>query len=125
MTRTPALSEAEKILVKTAIPPPGNKILTAAPASIYFASPDPDSWTYGGLQGALALVEDSSTHVFSLKLVDILDGANVIWKHELDEAFEYHQDKPSFHSFAGNVGLLFFDGLCHAQLVSSRNTRLA
>jgi len=45
-----------------------------------------------------------------LKLVDFTGTRGVIWQHELDAQFEYHKDRPFFHSFAGNegrIGVLF------------------
>ncbi|KAG1889738.1 uncharacterized protein F5891DRAFT_1282780 [Suillus fuscotomentosus] len=47
-----------------------------------------------------------------LRLVDLTGTRGVIWEHELDEAFEYHQDRAFFHSFAGDkcmVGFVFAD----------------
>ena len=47
------LSNDEKAKVKAAVNSPANKILTAALARIYYAYPNPNEWSYTGLQGAL------------------------------------------------------------------------
>jgi neural Wiskott-Aldrich syndrome protein len=97
------LSIDEKTKIKSAIPVYSYKIHTAALARIYFAYPQPTQWLYGGLQGALAFVLEKDTGIFSLKMVDLAGTRGVIWEHELYEGFEYHQDRPFFHSFAGDV----------------------
>ncbi|KAI6121138.1 hypothetical protein F5141DRAFT_499355 [Pisolithus sp. B1] len=107
-----ALFEGEKTTVKSAISSEDNKIFFATPARIYFAHPRKDKWTYGGLQGALALVEDFSKCAYFVKLVDIFGGGGVIWSHEIYEGFELKQDKSFFYSFAGDscmIGLVFSD----------------
>ena len=96
------LTADEKNKLKAAIVPTG-KIQTAALARIYFAHPDPNSWSYGGLQGALAFVMDNNKNTFFLRMVDLVGTRGVIWEHELYEGFEYFQDRPFFHSFAGDV----------------------
>ena len=58
----------------------------------------------GGMQGALAFVKDQQG-VFNFKLVDLSGTRGIIWEHELYEGFEYFQDRPFFHSFAGDVGI--------------------
>ena len=98
-----ALFEGEKNIVKSTFPPDKNKILYATPARIYFAYPQQDRWSYGGLQGALAFIEDLNQRAFFLKLVDIFGNGGEIWSHELYEGFQYYQDQPLFHSFAGDV----------------------
>ena len=101
------LSNEEKTKVKAAVNSPANKIFTAALARIYYAYPKPDEWSYTGLQGALAFVKDTQG-VFYLKLVDLAGTRGIIWEHELYEGFEYFQDRPFFHSFAGDVSGAFF-----------------
>ncbi|KAI0360643.1 WH1-domain-containing protein, partial [Trametes cingulata] len=105
------LSNDEKAKVKAAVNSPANKIFTAALARIYYAYPKPDEWSYTGLQGALAFVKDTQG-VFYLKLVDLAGTRGIIWEHELYEGFEYFQDRPFFHSFAGDdcmIGVVFAD----------------
>jgi hypothetical protein len=70
---------------------------------VYFAHPQPNRWSYGGLQGALAFVKDTKTNYFSFKLMDLNGLKGIIWEHALYEGFEYVEDKPFFHSFAGDV----------------------
>ena len=96
------LSNDEKAKVKAAVNSPANKILTAALARIYYAYPNPNEWSYTGLQGALAFVRDQQG-VHNFQLVDLTGTRGVIWEHELYEEFEYFQDRPFFHSFAGDV----------------------
>jgi len=97
------LNNDEKSKVKTAIPKTSNKIFTAALARVYYAYPQPNRWSYGGLQGALAFTKDDSRNVFILRLVDLNGTRGVIWEHELYEGFEYFQDRPFFHTFPGDV----------------------
>ncbi|KAI6026598.1 hypothetical protein BKA83DRAFT_4050113 [Pisolithus microcarpus] len=125
-----ALFEGEKTTVKSAISSEGSKILFATPARIYFAHPRKDKWTYGGLQGALALVEDLSKSAHFVKLVDIFGGGGVIWSHEIYEGFELNQDKSFFYSFAGDscmIGLVFSDEkdakTLHKKLTSRKATK--
>lgn len=103
MPAVSTLSEDDKNKVKAAIPKSSNKIQTAALARIYYAHPNPNEWSYSGLQGALALAQDTSRNAFYLRLVDLTGTRGVIWEHELYEGFEYFQDRPFFHSFAGDV----------------------
>jgi len=98
-----ALSEDEKSKVKSTLTNSSQNILTATPARIYFAYPQPNHWSYGGLQGALAFTRDNSKEAFILKLVDLTGTRGVIWEHEFYEGLEYHKDRPFFHSFAGDV----------------------
>jgi Wiskott-Aldrich syndrome protein len=100
-----ALSADEKSKVKSTLANSSQKILTATLARIYFAYPQPNQWSYGGLQGALAFTLDSSKQAFMLTLVDITGTRGVIWEHELYEGFDYNQDRPFFHSFAGDVSV--------------------
>lgn len=97
------LTSDEKSKVKAAIPANANKIHTAALARIYYAYPQPNEWSYAGLQGALAFVTDKSRNALFMKMVDLAGTRGIIWEHELYEGFEYFQDRPFFHSFAGDV----------------------
>jgi neural Wiskott-Aldrich syndrome protein len=102
------LSADDKAKVKSAIPKPSNKIFTAALARIYFAYPQPNEWSYGGLQGALVFAKDHTYGSMYLRLVDLNGTRGVIWQHELYEGFEYFQDRPFFHSFPGDVSKPLF-----------------
>ena len=97
------LTPEEKSKITSAIPSSFNKILAATPARIYFAYPQRDKWSYSGLQGVLTFTFDQSQDTFVLKLVDFIGTRGVIWHHELYAQFEYHKDRPFFHSFAGDV----------------------
>lgn len=97
------LTSDEKSKVKAAIPTNANKIHTAALARIYYAHPQPNEWSYAGLQGALAFVTDKSRNALIMKMVDLTGTRGLIWEHELYEGFEYFQDRPFFQSFAGDV----------------------
>ena len=98
-----SLSEEDISKLRSAIPKSGNNILYATLARIYFAHPQPNRWSYGGLQGALAFVKDISTDLFSFRLVDLDGTRGVIWRHELYDGFDYFLDRPFFHSFPGDV----------------------
>ena len=99
------LTNDEKSSVRAAINSPPNLLLVAALARVYYAYPTPNSWSYSGLQGALTFTLDSGKNVFVLKLVDLAGTRGVVWEHELYDGFEYFQDRPYFHSFAGDVRL--------------------
>jgi hypothetical protein len=103
MPSTSTLSAAEKDKVRSAAATGANKIVTAGLARIYFAHPDPHEWAYSGLQGALALVHDKARAIHFLRLVDLVGTRGIIWEHEVYDGFEYFQDRPFFHSFAGDV----------------------
>jgi hypothetical protein len=102
MPSSSTLSTNDKNRVRSIIQSP-TKILAASLARIYFAYPDPFSWTYGGLQGALVLVADRARGAHFLCLVDLSGTRGIIWDHEIYKDFEYNQDRPFFHSFAGDV----------------------
>ncbi|KAG8221524.1 hypothetical protein J3R82DRAFT_1742 [Butyriboletus roseoflavus] len=87
------LTPEEKAKVTTALPASSNKIFVAVPARIYFAHPQHNTWSYGGLQGALAFTYDKSKDAHFLKLVDFEGTRGVIWHHELYEQFKVHQDR--------------------------------
>jgi neural Wiskott-Aldrich syndrome protein len=97
------ISSDDKARIKAAVPSTNNKILTATLTRVYYAHPDPNSWAYAGLQGALVLTMDKNTNGFGFKLVDLQGTRGVIWEHEIWEPFEYHLDRPFFHSFSGDV----------------------
>lgn len=102
MPSSSSLSANEKSHVKLIVPPP-TKILAASLARLYFAHPDPSTWSYGGLQGALLLIADRAKGAHFLNLIDLVGNRGVIWEHEIYKGFEYYQDRPFFHSFAGDV----------------------
>lgn len=65
------LSDADKETVKRNVPKPANKILAVAVARLYVAYPDPQRWTYTGVQGAAVLCNDLVGRTFWLKMVDV------------------------------------------------------
>ncbi|KAH2446327.1 hypothetical protein KXV83_000960, partial [Aspergillus fumigatus] len=94
------LSDADKETVKRNVSKPSNKILAVAVARLYVAYPDPQRWTYTGLQGAAVLANDLVGRTFWLKLVDVSPaGRGVIWDQEIYDNFAYNQDRTFFHTF--------------------------
>lgn len=84
------LSTEDKAKVKSAIPASSYKVFYAAFARVYYAYPQPDKWSYAGLQGALAFVKNTTQNTVSFKMVDLDGTRGVIWEHELYEGLEYH-----------------------------------
>ncbi|EED19399.1 actin associated protein Wsp1, putative [Talaromyces stipitatus ATCC 10500] len=94
------LSDADKETVKRTVPKPGNKILAVGVARLYVAHPNPQKWTYTGLQGAAVLANDLVGHTFWLKLVDVSPAnRGVLWDQEIYDGFDYNQDRVFFHTF--------------------------
>jgi len=106
-----ALSDDDKNKVKAAIQLP-YKIIFATLARVYYAHPNPNRWSYSGLQGGLALLRDNTRNVLFLRLVDLEGTRGVVWEHEVYEGFEYFQDRTFFHSFAGDVRFSTFELWC-------------
>lgn len=99
------LSTDDKSKIHNAIPKTSNKIFFGALARIYYAYPDPNEWSYAGLQGALTYVKDNTRDAQYFRLVDLVGTRGVIWEHELYNGLEYNQDRPFFHSFSGDVSV--------------------
>ncbi|KAJ5437836.1 uncharacterized protein N7458_008834 [Penicillium daleae] len=94
------LTDADKETVKRQVPKPANKILAVAVARLYVAYPDPQRWTYTGVQGAVVLCNDLVGRTFWLKIVDVSPaGKGVIWDQEIYHNFSYNQDRTFFHTF--------------------------
>lgn len=72
------LSDADQETVKRNVPKPSNKILALAVARLYVAYPDPQRWTYTGVQGAAVLCNDLVGRTFWLKMVDVSVGRGSI-----------------------------------------------
>jgi hypothetical protein len=102
MPSSSTLSANDRNIIKSVIPS-STKILAASLARIYLAYPDPHSWSYSGLQGALLLVADSGRGAHFFCLVDLVGPRGKLWEHEIYRDFEYNQDRVFFHSFAGDV----------------------
>ena len=106
------LNSQDKDIIKRALPKSSNKIIDITVARLYIAYPDTNKWTYTGLSGAIALVDDLVGNTFFLKMVDIEGHRGVIWDQELYVNFEYYQDRTFFHTFEMEdcfAGLLFVD----------------
>ncbi|QSS54704.1 actin associated protein Wsp1 [Histoplasma capsulatum var. duboisii H88] len=94
------LTDADKETVRRTVPKPSNKILAVAVARLYVAHPNPQKWTYTGLQGAAVLANDLVGHTFWIKLVDVSPaGRGVVWDQEIYDGFSYNQDRTFFHTF--------------------------
>ncbi len=65
------LSDNDKETVKRTVPKPANKIQAVAVARLYVAYPNPQRWTYTGLQGAVVLANDLVGNTFWIKMVDV------------------------------------------------------
>ncbi len=102
MPSSSTLSANDRNIIKSVIPS-STKILAASLARIYFAYPDPHSWSYSGLQGALLLVSDSGRGAHFLCLVDLVGTRGKLWEHEFYNDMDYYQDRIFFHTFAGDV----------------------
>lgn len=74
MPSSSTISSSDKSKVKSALPSSSNKILTATVARIYVAYPSKSSWSYSGIEGALAFVRDTGKNTFCLKVVDLKVG---------------------------------------------------
>lgn len=98
------MNKDEKDRVKNALTPT-SKILTATVARIYYAYPDPQNWSFSGEQGGLAFVKDKSSGLYYFRLVDLQGTRGILWEHELYDNFMLNEDRPFFHSFAGDVSV--------------------
>lgn len=105
MPSVSTLDANQKSKVKAAIPTSANKIFTATLGRIYYAYPDPNAWSYTGLQGAIVFTRDNTRNTFILKMVDVDGTRGVTWEHEVYQGMEFHMDRPFFHSFGGDVSL--------------------
>lgn len=89
------LSEADNETVKRNVPKPSNKILAVAVARLYVAYPDPQRWTYTGVQGAAVLCNDLVGRTFWLKMVDVSVG---------------DMDRPNLAPFCTNMAAAVWKG---------------
>ncbi|KAL7006995.1 hypothetical protein EMMF5_003579 [Cystobasidiomycetes sp. EMM_F5] len=102
------LNSEEKDKIKRSIQ--SGKIVAAAIARIYYAYPEPDEWSYSGVEGAL--VFGSQDNGFWLRVVDLGGTRGVIWEHEFYEGMDFNQDRTFFYSFASDdcmIGIAFSD----------------
>ncbi|KAF4428929.1 wiskott-Aldrich syndrome protein, partial [Fusarium austroafricanum] len=107
------LNDDDKDTVKRFIPKQSNKIQAVAVARLYVAYPNRSKWTYTGLQGAIALVNDLVGNTYWIKMVDISSSnRGVIWDQEIFDTWNYNQDRTFFHTFELEeclAGLSFVD----------------
>ncbi|KAK2673544.1 WH1/EVH1 domain [Fusarium oxysporum f. sp. vasinfectum] len=107
------LNDDDKDTVKRFIPKQSNKIQAVAVARLYVAYPNRSKWTYTGLQGAVALVNDLVGNTYWIKMVDISpSNRGVIWDQEIFDTWNYNQDRTFFHTFELEeclAGLSFVD----------------
>ncbi|WZH48964.1 wiskott-Aldrich syndrome protein [Fusarium acuminatum] len=107
------LTDDDKDTVKRFIPKQSNKIQAVAVAKLYVAYPSRSKWTYTGLQGAVALVNDLVGNTYWIKMVDISPtNRGVIWDQEIFDTWSYNQDRTFFHTFELEeclAGLSFVD----------------
>ncbi|KAL1407344.1 hypothetical protein Q8F55_006766 [Vanrija albida] len=111
MGSSSTLSSDDKSKVKSAVPTGGsssNKIITVAVARIYTAKPGSSTWKYGGATGALVFLADKAKGGLWFRVVDLERNRGVVWEHELPNEIEYNQDKPWFHSWAGDDAQIAF-----------------
>lgn len=101
------LDANDKAKVKSAVPQASHKIHFAALARIYYAYPQPDKWSYTGLQGALVSCRNTKLNTSYFKMVDLDGTRGVIWEHEWYDGLELNRDRAFFLSFAGDVRTLF------------------
>ncbi|KAK9459111.1 uncharacterized protein V1516DRAFT_655993 [Lipomyces oligophaga] len=106
------ISSTDRDKIKRSIPKNTNKIIDSTIARLYIAYPEPNSWTFTGIVGAVVLVNDLTGNTFFLKIVDIIGNRGVLWDQELYIDFQYNQDRVFFHTFEIEecyAGLLFAD----------------
>jgi neural Wiskott-Aldrich syndrome protein len=112
-----SLNSDDKTKIKRAIPKASNKIIVASVARLYVAFPNPHTWKFTGLSGAIVLARDNVSDAYFLKLVDVVGHGQVLWDQELWKGFQYNQDRTFFHSFEmeGYLGGLSFADESEAQ----------
>ena len=104
MSPQPTITDDDKSKIKAVVPV---KILAAALVRIYYSYPQPNKWSYTGLQGALVFTFDKSNGAHHFKMVDLEGSKGVLWEHELYDDLEYDPENDFFHSFEGDVSLCF------------------
>lgn len=71
MPSSGTINSASKSKIKAALPSATYKILTATVARVYAAHPDPDTWSYTGIEGGLAFVKLAATGGTGFRVVDL------------------------------------------------------
>ncbi|CAO1620345.1 unnamed protein product [Jaminaea pallidilutea] len=108
MPSSGTINSASKSKIKAALPSATYKILTATVARVYAAHPDPDTWSYTGIEGGLAFVKLAATGGTGFRVVDLKGTRGVIWDHDLYQGISYNQDRSFFHTFEGDDFLIGF-----------------
>ncbi|CAG8548333.1 22362_t:CDS:10 [Cetraspora pellucida] len=99
MPSVSSLNVEDKTAIKKVIKTSTNKILTATVVRLYVAHPNPNTWTYSNLMGAVAFVKDQEKNSFFFRLVDLMNDQGILWEQELRKDFKYNQECPFFHTF--------------------------
>ncbi|CAG8553442.1 1346_t:CDS:10 [Cetraspora pellucida] len=99
MPSVSSLNVEDKTAIKKVIKTSTNKILTATVVRLYVAHPNPNTWTYSNLMGAVAFVKDQEKNSFFFRLVDLMNDQGILWEQELHKDFKYNQECPFFHTF--------------------------
>lgn len=97
------ITSSDKARIKSTLPNSQWKILTATLARVYYAYPDPEKWSYSGMQGGLAFVKDQKNGAYWFKICDLQGTRGILWDCEMPLDEEYSKDRGFFHSFAGDV----------------------
>ena len=97
------ISDTDRAKIKAVVP---TKILAGALVRLYYSHPQPEKWSYTGLQGALVFTFDKSDGAHHFKLVDLDENKGILWEHELYENLQYNSDNDFFHSFEGDVSFV-------------------
>jgi Wiskott-Aldrich syndrome protein len=103
MPSPPTIADNDRDKIKAVV---HTKIYSAALARIYYTYPQPNKWSYTGLQGALVFTLDKSDGTFHFKIVDLEGTRGILWEHELYKDLEYNNESNFFHSFEGDVCLI-------------------
>ena len=91
--------------VENAISTSSNVICYAARARIYYAYASNGRWSYAGLEGALAVVKNTSSNALHFKMIDLDGTRGVIWDYELYDGLVLDQENSVtfFLSFEGDA----------------------
>lgn len=71
MPTSSTITSTSKSKIKSALPSSTYKILTATVARVYVAHPDPNVWSYTGIEGGLAFVKLLNTGGTGFRVVDL------------------------------------------------------
>jgi hypothetical protein len=78
MPPTSNFTGPERAIIKKHGTTSGDKIHTAAMARLYYAHPNPSSWYYTGLEGAIVFVTDKKGDRQALKMIDLKVSGRVV-----------------------------------------------